>query len=146
MRIKKLSIAVVTVLIVMASPVFAADKMAGVAISSPVGYWKIMNTFTGKPERIVQVFRNSDQVLMAKVVKVFSKHDQPAVGKVIISGLKSVDRQWTNGKILDTENGKTYKCTARLMEHGKKLNVKGYTGLPLFGHSQTWERVDLMSG
>jgi len=106
---------------------------------------------TGKPKSIVQVWRNQDQQLMAKIVKVFpasktAKHHQPVVGTVIISGLKASEKQWANGHILDPENGKTYQCTARLIEHGKKLNIHGYSGFPLFGRSQTWERVDLMSG
>ncbi len=131
------------------------------ATDSPVGYWKTLDDVTGKPKSIVQVFRNQDQLLMAKVVKVFpnnhanqkvcvactgDQHNQPIVGMIIISGLKSSDNQWGSGQILDPENGKKYKCTARLMENGKKLNVHGYLGLPLFGRSQTWERVDLMSG
>ncbi len=65
---------------------------------------------------------------------------------VVISGLKQhPNQQWSKGQILDPENGKTYRCNVNLTEKGKKLNVHGYLGLPLFGRSQTWERVDLMS-
>lgn len=129
---------------------------------SPVGYWKTIDDITGKPKSIVKIWRNQDADLMAKIVKIFpdtkvtqekictacqgDKHNQPIVGMVILSGLKSNSNRWTQGHILDPENGKTYKCTARLIENGKKLNVHGYLGLPLFGRLQTWERVDLMSG
>jgi uncharacterized protein (DUF2147 family) len=59
--------------------------------------------------------------------------------------LTAHENQWNGGKILDTENGKTYQCSLHLAENGKKLNVRGFIGLPILGHSQTWERVDLMA-
>jgi uncharacterized protein (DUF2147 family) len=159
---KTLLAACITTLITGTSISFAAEKLADLTIDSPVGYWKTIDDITGKPKSIVKVWRNPDQMLMAKVIKIFpsnnsnqnklctacegDKHNQPIVGMVIMSGLKSTENQWANGHILDPENGKTYKCSARLTEHGKKMNVHGYVGLPLFGRSQTWERVDLMSG
>lgn len=163
MRIQTVLVALIAAISVgLASTGFATDKPTGFTDTSPVGYWRTIDDITGKPKSVVQVWRNQDQILMAKVVKIFSdnhssqnktctacagdKHNQPIVGMVIISGLQSAETQWANGHILDPENGKTYKCTARLIEHGKKLNIHGYMGLPLFGRSQTWERVDLMSG
>ncbi|EKD54090.1 MAG: hypothetical protein ACD_60C00125G0014 [uncultured bacterium] len=130
--------------------------------ASPIGYWKTIDDVTGKPKSIVQVWKTTDEILMAKVVKIFptkdvakakictacdgDKHNQPIVGMVIMSGLKLNNNQWKNGQILDPENGKTYSCSARLVENGKKLSIHGYVGFPMFGRSQTWERVDLMSG
>lgn len=145
----RLLMAVISVLLTTTG--FATEKPASLTSSSPVGYWKTIDDMTGKPKSIVHVFRNDNQQLMAKIVKVFpdtktTHHQQPVVGTVIISGLKASEKQWANGHILDPENGKTYQCTARLVEHGKKLTIHGYTGFPLFGRSQTWERVDLMSG
>ncbi len=141
---------------------FATDQAAFTHIKlSPIGYWKTMDDITGKPKSIIQVWKNQDQNLMGKIVKIFpdtadqkklcsackgEQHNQPIVGMVIISGLKSGETQWGNGRILDPENGKLYNCTVRLTENGEKLNVHGYIGFPLFGRSQTWERVDLMSG
>ncbi len=156
MHLKRTLLATLTTLLV-GSSAFAAELKA-----SPIGYWKTIDDRTGKPKSIVQVWKNQDQVLMGKVIKIFpdiashqtklcaackgDQHNQPIVGMVIISGLKSTDAQWGSGRILDPENGKSYKCTVRLTENGKKLNVHGYIGFPLFGRSQTWERVDLMSG
>jgi uncharacterized protein (DUF2147 family) len=129
---------------------------------SPIGYWKTLDDTTGQPKSIVKIWRTEENLLMGKVVKLFSKEgasktfcaqckgemrNQPVVGMVVVSGLKvKKQKQWTDGHILDTENGKTYKCAMRTLENGKKLHVRGYTGLPLLGRSQTWERVDLMSG
>lgn len=139
-------------------PAFAVEHPA----ESPVGYWKTIDDITGEAKSIVQIWKTEENVLMGKVIKLFSReeegkdkvctkckgeqHNQPIVGMVIVSDLKAKEKHWTNGKILDPENGKTYKCAVRTMENGKKLHVRGYTGLPLLGRSQTWERVDLMSG
>lgn len=142
--------------------VFASAHSASSHIDSPVGYWKTVDDVSGKPKSIVQIWKTADQVLMGKVIKIFPKdgsadqaktckackgelHDQPIVGMVILSGLKSKQRTWENGKILDPENGKSYSCAMHTMDNGKKLNVRGFIGLPLLGRSQTWERVDLMS-
>lgn len=130
--------------------------------STPVGYWKTIDDVSGKPKSIVQIWKTDDEKLMGKVIKLFpakgatpnkicsacagDKRDQPIVGMVIMSGLKSNENQWIKGQILDPENGKTYSCSARLVANGKSLNVHGYLGLPLFGRSQTWERVDKLTG
>lgn len=133
------------------------------SMSSPIGYWKIIDDLTGKPKSIVQIWKTNDQLLMGKVVKIFSplghhyssficthcsglQHNQPVVGMLVLNGLKAKDHQWEEGSILDTDNGRTYSCALRLSDNGKKLKVQGYIGLPLFGRSQIWERVDLMSG
>jgi uncharacterized protein (DUF2147 family) len=131
-------------------------------IGSPVGYWKTVDNITGQPKSIIQIYKSENQILMGKVIKTYSRdgrittnlctacfgnqHNQPLEGLVVLSGLKADQHQWGSGKILDPENGKTYNCSMRLTENGKKLKVDGYVGLPLFGHSQTWERVDLMAG
>jgi uncharacterized protein (DUF2147 family) len=143
--------------------VFAIAHAAGATVDSPIGYWKTIDDVTGKPKSIVQIWKTDDHVLMGKVIKIFPKdgsadqakvcneckgdlHNQPIVGMVILSGLKAKERQWGNGKILDPENGKSYSCAMHTTDNGKKLDVRGFIGLPLLGRSQTWERVDLMSG
>ena len=129
--------------------------------STPIGYWKTIDSATGKPKSIVQIWKTNDQVLMGKVVKLYPSQGvataktcascsgelrgRPIVGMVILSGLKAKESQWGNGKILDPENGKTYSCLLKIGDNGQKLNVHGYVGIPILGRSQTWERVDLMS-
>ncbi|MDX1901203.1 MAG: DUF2147 domain-containing protein [Gammaproteobacteria bacterium] len=130
--------------------------------ATPIGYWKTIDDVTGKPKSIIQIWKTSDHILMGKVIHIYPKpgedqtkrcdacqgalHNQPVVGMVILSGLKSETKQWGHGRILDPENGKTYSCSLRVSENGAKLNVHGYIGIPLFGRSQTWERVDQMTG
>jgi len=49
---------------------------------------------------------------------------------------------WDGGEILDPNNGKTYKVRLTPADGGKKLDVRGYIGAPLFGRTQTWIRVE----
>lgn len=129
---------------------------------TPIGYWKTIDDNTGKPKSIIQIWKAENNILMGKVIKIFPKNgdnpnklctackgdnkNQPIIGMVILSNLKAHQNRWGSGHILDPENGKTYNCSLKLAENGKKLSVHGYLGLPLLGRSQMWERVDLMSG
>ena len=149
---------VTVILFVFGSIAFAVETSP----ASPIGYWKTIDDTTGRPKSIIKIWKSNDQMLMGKVIKIFPKqgndqakvctackgenHNQPIVGMVILSQLKNKQAHWADGKILDPENGKTYSCSLRTTAAGRKLNVHGYVGLPLFGRSQTWERVDLMSG
>jgi uncharacterized protein (DUF2147 family) len=49
---------------------------------------------------------------------------------------------YDGGRILDPANGKTYKSKMSLADGGKKLDVRGYIGMPLFGRTQTWLREE----
>jgi uncharacterized protein (DUF2147 family) len=136
-------------------------SIAHLSPNTPVGYWKTIDDVTGKPKSIIHISKAENNILVGKVIKIFpkegssqnkvctacsgDKHNQPIVGMVILSGLKASESQWDSGKIMDPENGKTYSCSLRMAENGKKLNVHGYVGLPILGRSQLWERVDNMS-
>ncbi len=47
---------------------------------------------------------------------------------------------WSNGKIYDPANGKTYSCNLTV-EDRSTLHLRGYIGFSLFGQTQTWTRV-----
>ncbi len=128
-----------------------------VNLNSPVGYWKTIDDVTGEQKSILKITENSDHVLTGQVFKAFpspgeephkicseckdEKHNQPIVGMVILTGLKQDNEQWDGGKILDPLNGKYYSCSARVMDGGKKLKVRGYIGFSLLGRSQDWIRA-----
>ena len=46
------------------------------------------------------------------------------------------------GDILDPESGSVYRCLLHVEGEGRRLNVRGYIGLSLFGRSQTWLREE----
>ena len=49
--------------------------------------------------------------------------------------------QW-RGRVLDPEEGRDYRCVAALSPDGKRLSLRGYVGLELFGRTETWIRAD----
>ena len=59
---------------------------------------------------------------------------------VILEDLKKVEGQYTDGNILDPENGKTYDCNVELIEKNK-LKVRGFIGFSLLGRTQYWQRL-----
>jgi uncharacterized protein (DUF2147 family) len=58
----------------------------------------------------------------------------------ILTGLKRSGEAFVGGEILDPDSGDTYRAQAHLIDAGRRLAVRGYIGLSLFGRSQVWER------
>jgi uncharacterized protein (DUF2147 family) len=122
---------------------------------SPVGLWKNIDDETGKPKAMIRITENQGE-LQGRIEKLFrpadqeqnpkcdkcegARKDQPIVGMVIVSGLKKDGDEYKGGEILDPANGKVYRSKATLKDGGKKLEVRGYVGAPMFGRSQTWVR------
>lgn len=65
--------------------------------------------------------------------------NQPIEGLIIVKGLSKDGEVWTDGKILDPANGKSYDCTIKL-DDSNTLNVRGYLGFSFIGRSQVWKR------
>ncbi|MFC0133664.1 hypothetical protein CR105_09700 [Massilia eurypsychrophila] len=123
--------------------------------ASPVGMWKSIDDDTGKPKAMIRITDNQGQ-LEGRIEKLFrpadqeqnpkcdkcdgARKDQPMVGMMILSGLKKDGDAYSGGEILDPANGKVYRSKATLKDGGKKLEVRGYVGAPMFGRSQTWVR------
>ena len=125
--------------------------------ASPVGLWKNVDDVSGKPRALIRV-TESNGILQGKIEKVFPAPSEdrnpkcekcegalknvPVIGLVILSGLKKDGTEYTAGKILDPDNGKVYSSKIQLTDGGKKLNVRGYIGVPVLGRSQIWERQE----
>jgi uncharacterized protein (DUF2147 family) len=124
---------------------------------SPVGLWKNIDDVSGKPKalirisenkgelegRIEQLFRPAGEDQNPKCVKCEGVlKDQPIVGMVFMSGLKKSGDEYSGGEILDPDNGKVYKSKLTLIDGGKKVNVRGYIGIPMLGRSQVWIRQE----
>ena len=52
------------------------------------------------------------------------------------------ENTWDGGTILDAAEGKIYKVRMQPTDGGKKMEVRGYIGAPMFGRTQTWIRVE----
>ncbi len=132
---------------------------AALAQANPVGLWKTIDDKTKVEKSLVRITATGGVIggRIEKILDPAAKPDamceecaderkgQPILGMSIISGIKKNaehDGLWDGGTILDPNNGKTYKLRLKPSEDGKKLEVRGYIGAPLFGRTQTWQRVE----
>jgi uncharacterized protein (DUF2147 family) len=140
----------------MAAAILAASA-AWAQSASPVGLWKTIDDETGKPKSLVRITDNGGE-LRGKIEKLYrdageeqnpkcdkcedARKDQPIVGMTIITGMKKDGDEYNGGQILDPANGKVYKSKMSLNDGGKKLDVRGYIGVPMLGRTQTWVRAE----
>jgi len=138
--------------------VLACAAFAAHAQSTPVGLWKTIDDETKTEKSFVRISDNAG-VLSARIEKLLDpakqdakcekcsdeRKDKPVLGMTIVRNVKqSADDQglWDGGEILDPNNGKTYKVRLRPVSGGKALEVRGYIGAPMFGRTQTWQRIE----
>jgi uncharacterized protein (DUF2147 family) len=122
---------------------------------TPIGLWRNIDDVSGKPRVLIRIVEQAGE-LQGRIEKIFLQpgeeenpkcikcegvlKDQPTLGMTILSGFPAAGIEYSGGTILDPENGKFYKSRMTLADDGKKLIVRGYIGIPLFGRSQTWVR------
>src|SRR5438094_7377152 len=125
---KLLKLCIVTFCVIFLSPGYALD------MNSPVGYWKTIDDVTGKPKSILEIVETANHTLNGRVLKIYpspakdenevceackgQRHNQRIVGMVVLEGMKQSGTQWSGGQILDPKNGKSYRCTLKLIENG----------------------------
>jgi len=130
---------------------------ASADINSPAGLWKTIDDKTGKERSFVRISDNNG-VFEGRVEKIFDqpdddpahlckacegeRKDKPIIGMTILWGLKKDGDQYGGGEILDPKNGKIYRAKMKLIDAGRKLEVRGFIGISLFGRSQTWLREE----
>lgn len=129
---------------------FAVSSMA--ESHTPIGKWKTIDDNDGTEKAIIEIWEEN-RMLNGKVVEVLDadadpvcnkcKGDlkgKPVVGLRILWDLKKDGDEWTDGKILDPKNGKTYTASMKLSNGGKQLDVRGY--VLVFYRTQQWYRVE----
>jgi uncharacterized protein (DUF2147 family) len=122
--------------------------------SSPIGLWKSVDDETGKAKSLIRIVEK-DGLVVGRVEKILTdktdakcdkctddRKDKPVQGMTIISGMKKDGDGWGGGEILDPNNGKVYRSQMKLVEEGRKLEVRGYIGVPMLGRTQTWIREE----
>lgn len=147
----------------MRTSIIAACAAAFLALPSawaqdtPVGLWKNIDDQTGQPKALIRISDNNG-VLEGRIEKLFrptnedqnpkcvkcegALKDQPIIGMTILNNLRKDGDEYNGGTILDPANGKTYKSKLKLVDGGKKLDVRGYIGMPMLGRTQTWVRQE----
>jgi uncharacterized protein (DUF2147 family) len=146
----------------MKNPVLAliltVASASALAQATPVGVWKTIDDKT-KTERAQIRITEAGGVYSGKIEKLLAadakpdslcdkcsddRKDKPIVGMEIIRGVKrgDGDNLWDGGTILDAAEGKVYKVRLQTADGGKKLEVRGYVGMPMLGRTQTWIRME----
>jgi len=136
-----------------------ASGLAAAQAASPAGLWKTVDDNTKKEKSLVRIVE-SGGVYTGKVEKIIDpdspkdavckdctddRKDKPVLGMTIIRNMKpsAGDKNvFEGGDVLDPNNGKVYSAKLTLVDGGKKLDVRGYIGMPMLGRTQTWQRVE----
>ena len=132
------------------STIFLAFVAMGAQVTfaqSPVGFWQTIDDNTQEPRSIVEIYEENGMVY-GRIVELINpdepnpvcdkcqgeRKDEPIEGMLILEEMKQDGDRWSGGKILDPENGKTYRC--RIWVEDGNLMVRGY--LAIFHRTQTW--------
>jgi uncharacterized protein (DUF2147 family) len=127
------------------------------AAPTAVGLWEQVDDVTGKPESWFKIVEKNG-VYEGALVKGFGKpgedpaewvcnkcegaeKDAPVVGLTLIKSMTRSGLNYENGTIMDPRDGSVYRALMELSPDGKKLTVRGYLGISLFGRSQVWNRL-----
>ncbi|MGB1044586.1 MAG: DUF2147 domain-containing protein [Flavobacteriaceae bacterium] len=120
--------------------------------STVQGTWVNIDDETGVEKSVITLYVENGK-LYGKIERLLLPEDQgkvcekckgkeknqPIEGLIIVKGLSKDGEVWTDGKILDPANGKSYDCTIKL-DDSNTLNVRGYLGFSFIGRSQVWKR------
>jgi len=116
------------------------------------GTWVNIDDETGQAKSEIELYVEQGK-LYGRVLRLLLPEDQgkkcvnckgsdknkPIEGLLIVRGLSRDDAAWTDGKIMDPANGKSYDCIIRL-EDPNTLNVRGFLGFSFLGRTQVWKR------
>jgi uncharacterized protein (DUF2147 family) len=136
---------------------FAAPLCASGAsdLASAAGRWQPIDEKTGQPLGLIRIYQQgglffgriepsspSDETSRRCTRCTDERRNQPIIGLVLIRNMRQEGDEYTGGDILDPDSGRIYGCKFRLIDGGRKLVMRGYIGLSLFGRSQTWQRLE----
>jgi uncharacterized protein (DUF2147 family) len=137
--------------------IFLATASAYAAEISPVGLWKTIDDRSGEAKGLIRI-REINGTFEGKIDKIFPKsgddpapkcekcegslRNHPVLGLTFLWGFTKQGDEYQGGEILDPESGKIYQAKMKLIDGGKKLEVRGFIGFSLFGRSQTWIRQE----
>ncbi len=120
---------------------------------SPIGLWMVP-----EEDAKIEVYQKGDE-LEGKIIwlkepldkdgkeKTDSKNpdenlrSRPIMGLVFLKGFKKEkdENKWSGGTVYDAKSGNLYKGWIKT-EGDKKLKLRGYVGISLFGRTEEWAR------
>ncbi len=133
----------------------ATCEIAAAQSPSIEGRWRTIDDKTGAAKSIV-VIRIVNDEAQGIVERVFAPpapnehpmcdgcpgelNGKPIVGMRVMWGFRQNGSDWEGGRVFDPEGKKTYRGKVRVVDNGRKLELRGFVGIPLFGRTQTWVR------
>lgn len=137
-------------------PVALSPAAAQSANPSVEGFWQHKDE-SGQPQAWFRI-QQRNGIYEGQIVKMFPKRGEdpaqfrctgcegeqknaPVLGITFIKGMKRDGLKYEEGTILDPRDGSVYSAQMQLSPDGRKLTVRGYLGISLFGQSQVWERL-----
>ena len=133
----------------------SASAPAQTDVASPLGHWITIDDGTKKPRSIVLLWAKNG-VVYGTIESIFPEPGQPPdpvcekcegylknkpiKGMLFMWGLTKDGREWSGGRVVDPQSGSVYKVWIEVVDGGKRLKVRGYLGVSLFGRTQYWER------
>lgn len=132
---------------------FASEKAS--TTDTAAGKWRTFDDKTNKPKGEVIIYEEKG-LYYGKIGKSLDPndkekkicdvcegefHNKPIDGMRFMWDFKRAGDEYQNGKILDPNTGEIYSASMHLEDDGDTLILRGYIGIPLFGRSQTWERI-----
>lgn len=120
---------------------------------SVYGKWKTIDDETGEPKSIVEIYERNGKTY-GKIIDLINpssanpkcddcegdRKNQPIKGLEIIRDLEKDDDEYSEGTIVDPEDGKVYDCKIWIeSDDPDTLYVRGY--VYFFFRTQTWLRV-----
>lgn len=124
------------------------------SVISPAGLWKTLDD-KGKPTGYVRI-QEDNGVYIGVIEKGLDtdkedkyctackdeRKNQKLVGMTMMKNVKAVGDVYEGTEILDPFSGNTYRVKLTLKDAGKKMEVRGFVGLSLFGRTQVWDRAE----
>jgi uncharacterized protein (DUF2147 family) len=123
---------------------------------SAVGLWEQVDEKSGQAESWFRISERNG-VYEGAIVKIFFKPGEdpnwvcdrcegaergaPVLGLTLIKGMRRSGLKYEDGTIMDPRDGSVYRALMQLSPDGRKLEVRGYLGISLFGRSQVWNRL-----
>lgn len=134
-------------------PIIFLSAQFSIGYTQVTGTWEAVDDNDGKVSSHIEIALKEDKI-SGVVTEIYkrdrdavciycdgNRKDQPVLGMEIIWDMKKDGDTWKGGKILDPENGKTYKCKIKISEDNPDvLEVRGFIGISLIGRTQYWRR------
>lgn len=126
------------------------------AALGPAGQWHTFGDGGTQPRAVIRI-TEAGGVFTGRIVRSLvpgedpdklctkcggERRDQRLMGLAFLTGMKRTGGEYSGGEILDPDTGGVYRSAMRLSDDGRRLTVRGYIGIPLFGRTQEWVRAD----